>query len=78
MQTSYKNLLKHPKGYVKASFLEPDEEHDYTEQTLISLGEEVEHLLASGIHLNDITILVRKNKSIPASQITLIRSCITK
>ena len=23
------------KGYVKVSFLEPDEEHDYTEQTLI-------------------------------------------
>lgn len=57
--------LNTQKGYVKASFLEPDEEHDYTEQTLISLGEEVEHLLASGIHLNDITILVRKNKSIP-------------
>lgn len=57
--------LNTQKGYVKVSFLEPDEEHDYTEQTLISLGEEVEHLLASGIHLNDITILVRKNKSIP-------------
>ena len=39
--------LNTQKGYVKASFLEPDEEHDYTEQTLISLGEEVEHLLAS-------------------------------
>ncbi len=25
-------------GYVKVEFLEPDEEHDYTEQTLISLG----------------------------------------
>ncbi len=32
------------KGYVKATFLEPDEAHDYTDQTLISLGEEVEHL----------------------------------
>lgn len=53
------------KGYVKVSFLEPDEEHDYTEQTLINLGEEVKRLLASGIHLNDITILVRKNKNIP-------------
>ena len=53
------------KGYVKVSFLEPDEEHDYTEQTLISLGEEVKRLLASGINLNDITILVRKNKNIP-------------
>lgn len=53
------------KGYVKASFLEPDEEHDYTEQTLISLGTEVNRLLASGVRLNDIAILVRKNKSIP-------------
>lgn len=53
------------KGFVKVSFLEPDEEHDYTEQTLISLGKEVEHLLASGVRLNDIAILVRKNKSIP-------------
>lgn len=53
------------KGYVKVSFLEPDDEHDYTEQTLISLGEEVQHLLTSGVKLNDIAILVRKNKSIP-------------
>lgn len=53
------------KGYVKVSFLEPDEEHDYIERTLISLGEEVERLLAAGIRLNDIAILVRKNKSIP-------------
>ena len=53
------------KGYVKVSFLEPDEEHGYTEQTLISLGEEVQHLLTSGVRLNDIAILVRKNKSIP-------------
>ena len=44
--------------------LEPDEEHYYTEQTLISLGEEVQHLLTSGVRLNDIAILVRKNKSI--------------
>ena len=55
------------KGYVKATFLEPDEAHDYTDQTLISLGEEVEHLLSSGVRLNDIAILVRKNKSIPLS-----------
>lgn len=53
------------KGYVKVSFLEPDEEHDYTEQTLISLGKEVERLQNSGVKLNDIAILVRKNKSIP-------------
>lgn len=53
------------RGYVKASFLEPDNDHNYTEQTLIALGNEVRHLLDSGILLNDITILVRKNKNIP-------------
>lgn len=51
------------RGYVKASFLEPDNDHNYTEQTLIALGNEVRHLLDSGILLNDITILVRKNKT---------------
>lgn len=53
------------KGYIKATFLEPDEEHDYTELTIISLGEEVQRLLEAGVKLNDITILVRKNKNIP-------------
>lgn len=53
------------KGYIKATFLEPDEEYDYTELTIISLGEEVQRLLEAGVKLNDITILVRKNKNIP-------------
>ena len=53
------------KGYVKVSFLEPDEEHDYTGQTLISLGAEVEHLLANGVRLNDIAILVTKEQKHP-------------
>lgn len=52
-------------GYVKASFLEPDEEHDYTGQTLLSMGKEVQTLLETGVRLNDIAILVRKNKNIP-------------
>lgn len=53
------------KGYVKISFVESGEEHDYTEQTLIDMGEEVIRLLATGITPNDIAILVRKNKNIP-------------
>lgn len=53
------------KGYVKVTFLEQDEEHNYTELTIISLGEEVKRLLEAGVKLNDITILVRKNKNIP-------------
>ena len=52
-------------GYVKAAFLEPDDEHNYTEQTLLALGEEVQRLQEEGVALNDITILVRKNKNIP-------------
>jgi len=53
------------KGYVNVSFLEPNDEYDYTEQTLISLGNEVTRLLESGVNPNDIAILVRKNKNIP-------------
>ncbi len=49
----------------KVSFLEPDEEQNYTEKTLSALGEEVQRLLEEGVKLNDITILVRKNKNIP-------------
>ena len=39
-------------GYVKATFLEPDDEHNYTEQTLLALGEEVQRLLEEGVTLN--------------------------
>lgn len=56
---------KEEHGYVKASFIPTDKEHDYTEQTLLALGAEVQRLLAEGVQLNDITILVRKNKNIP-------------
>lgn len=52
-------------GYVKAAFLEPDENQDYTAKTLEALATEVRHLLDNGIRCNDITILVRKNKNIP-------------
>lgn len=62
VQESPRNVER---GFIKASFLEPDEEHDYTEQTLLAMGEEVKNLLAGGVQLNDITILVRKNKNIP-------------
>lgn len=70
LQSAYADVVQESpkteqKGYVKIEFLEPDEEHDYTEQTLISLGMEVEHLVNSGVRLNDIAILVRKNKNIP-------------
>lgn len=53
------------KGYVKISFLETDEEYSYMDRTLIELGKEVIRLQANGVKLNDIAILVRKNKNIP-------------
>ncbi len=56
---------KGTRGYVKVSFIEPDEGEGYLETTLKELGNEVTRLMASGIRLNDITILVRKNKLIP-------------
>ncbi len=53
------------KGYAKVTFLEPDENTDYVELTLKSLAEEVRRLQSEGIDLNDIAILVRKNRNIP-------------
>lgn len=59
---------KQQEGYVKVSFLDTkdDSGNDYTEITLQAMGAEVKRLLESGVKLDDIAILVRKNKSIPA------------
>ncbi len=70
LQRAYNDVVQESprtreEGYVKLSFLEPDDEFDYTQVTLMSLGQEVERLLAEGVKMNDITILVRKNKNIP-------------
>ena len=53
------------KGHVKIHLLQAEEAEDYKQQTLEALGNEVRRLLAEGIRLNDIAILVRKNKNIP-------------
>lgn len=53
------------KGYVKVEFLEPDDDMSYPEKTWEALGKEVERLMELGVRLNDIAILVRKNKNIP-------------
>ena len=53
------------KGYVSVQLLEAGEAEDYKQQTLAALGNEVRRLLAEGIQLNDMAILVRKNKNIP-------------
>lgn len=53
-------------GYIKLSFLKNSEEHPYTDTTMGLLAEEVDSLVKRGVRVNDIAILVRKNKSIPA------------
>ena len=53
-------------GYIKLSFLKNSEEHPYTDTTMELLAQEVDSLVNKGITVNDIAILVRKNKSIPA------------
>lgn len=53
-------------GYIKLSFLKNSEEHPYTDTTMELLAEEVDSLVKKGVRVNDIAILVRKNKSIPA------------
>lgn len=52
-------------GYVRMQLLEPDEEDDYATQTLKALADEVLRLQEEGIRLQDMAILVRKNKNIP-------------
>lgn len=53
-------------GYIKLSFLKNSEEHPYTDTTMELLAEEVDSLVKKGVRVNDIAILVRKNKSIPS------------
>lgn len=53
-------------GYIKLSFLKNSEEHPYTDTTMELLAEEVDSLVKKGVRVNDIAILIRKNKSIPA------------
>lgn len=54
------------KGYVKLTFLTDTPEQSYAEATLEELAKETECLIRHGIRTNDIAILVRKNKTIPA------------
>ena len=53
-------------GYIKISFLKNSEEHPYADTTMELLAEEVDSLVKKDVRVNDIAILVRKNKSIPA------------
>ncbi len=53
-------------GFVSLTFLSDTEESPYAEATLQALAAQVETLIASGVDTDDIAILVRKNKAIPA------------
>ena len=53
-------------GYVKISFLKDSKEHPYAEVMLEELAKEVDTLVKDGVRVNDIAILVRKNKTIPS------------
>lgn len=48
------------------SFLGDEKEHPYAEAMLEELASEVDSLITQGVRTNDIAILVRKNKTIPA------------
>ncbi|MCD8030326.1 MAG: UvrD-helicase domain-containing protein [Bacteroides sp.] len=70
LTNAYADVVQKPvketeKGYIKVSFVQPDEERNYTQETLRQLGEEVQRLIAKGVAEKDIAILVRKNKNIP-------------
>ena len=56
---------KDEKGYVKVSFLSKKDDITYEENTLEQLVKEVSRLVKQGVHLNDMVILIRKNRTIP-------------
>lgn len=71
LQEAYRDVIQlsphdEERGFVQISFIQAKNTQEYTELTLEALGEEIKHLLDSGIHANDLAILVRKNKSIPS------------
>ncbi len=51
-------------GYVKGVSIKPGKDEDYVTMALRILGDEITRLISSGICMNDIAILVRKNKNI--------------
>lgn len=60
-----KSPKKKDKGYVRTTFLRADEELTYTDVTLNEMGTCIYEIITQGVNPSDITILVRKNKSIP-------------
>lgn len=52
-------------GSVKVTFLGNKEDLDYQEDTMQHLASEVESMIQQGVKVNDMAILVRKNRMIP-------------
>lgn len=70
LKQAYKDVVqetckREEKGYIKVSFLGKKEDVTYEEDTLQQLSVEVECLLQKGVKLNDMAILIRKNRMIP-------------
>lgn len=59
-----KSNKKTNKGFVQIEFLEGSPVEEYEEATLAALVREVQNLVNHGVDINDIAILVRKNRSI--------------
>ncbi len=58
---------KENKGYAQIEFIAQDSAATYLEDTLVSLASNIQHLIREvGVKPNDIAILVRKKKNIPA------------
>ena len=54
------------KGFAQIEFIENNSAEDYLSKTLEALRREIERLKNHGVSYDDIAILVRKNKNIPA------------
>lgn len=52
-------------GYVSVTFIAKDEDKDYDTLTLEALATQIKNLIDQGLTQHDLTILIRKNKSIP-------------
>lgn len=60
-----KSPKKEEKGFAQIEFIESESADEYIEQTLEALKNNITELINHGVALNDIAILVRKNKNIP-------------
>ena len=70
LQQAYRDVKqeigkKDGKGFVKVTFVKEKKETNYQEEVLKFLAEEVDAMHQQGVKVNDMAILIRKNKLIP-------------